>query len=87
MPALILLDLKLPKIDGVEVLRQLRAHEATRIIPVVVLSTSDQTRDMQNSYNLGANSYVRKPVDFLEFMGLVRQLGMYWTVINKLPAM
>lgn len=87
LPSLILLDLKLPKIDGTEVLRQLRAHDDTRIIPVVVLTTSDERPDMVQSYKLGANSYVRKPVNFSEFVGVVRQLGVYWTAINELPTM
>lgn len=84
-PNLILLDLKLPKVDGGEVLRRLRTHEQTRLIPVVVLTTSSEEPDIRNSYRLGANSYVRKPVDFLEFVGVVRQLGNYWMTINELP--
>lgn len=84
-PILILLDLKLPKIDGCEVLQRLRAHELTQFIPVVVLTTSSEEPDIMNSYRSGANSYVRKPVDFLEFVGVVRQLGIYWVEINELP--
>jgi two-component system response regulator len=79
---LVLLDLKLPKIDGLDVLRQLRADERTRLIPIVVLTSSAEEQDLLRSYGLGANSYVRKPVDFTQFVDAVRQLGMYWLVIN-----
>ncbi|MBI3328771.1 MAG: response regulator [Nitrospinae bacterium] len=85
MPNLILLDLKLPKVDGLEVLRRLRADERTRLLPVVVLTSSNEEQDLLNSYNLGANSYVRKPVDFAQFSEAVRQLGLYWLAMN-LPA-
>ena len=85
MPQVVLLDLKLPKVDGLEVLRQLRADERTRHLPVVVLTSSDEERDMISSYDLGANSYVRKPVDFAEFVEATRQLGMYWLVLNQTP--
>ena len=85
MPQVVLLDLKLPKVDGLEVLRQLRADERTRHLPVVVLTSSDEERDMISSYDLGANSYVRKPVDFAEFVEATRQLGMYWLVLNQPP--
>jgi two-component system, response regulator len=78
----VLLDLKLPKIDGLDVLRALRADERTRLIPVVVLTSSAEDQDMARSYALGANSYVRKPVDFNHFVDAVRQLGVYWLVIN-----
>jgi two-component system response regulator len=83
MPQLILLDLKLPKIDGLEVLKRVRQDEHTKHIPVVVLTTSAEQQDIIRSYDLGANSYVQKPVDFNEFMEATRQLGLYWLVINR----
>ncbi len=83
MPQVILLDLKLPKLDGLEVLRQLRANERTRLLPVVILTSSNEERDRINGYGLGANSYVRKPVDFSQFTEAVRQLGLYWLLINE----
>ena len=83
--ALVLLDLKLPRVSGIEVLRQIRSAQATRLLPVVVLTSSDEERDVIESYRLGANSYVRKPVDYGEFVTAVRQLGMYWMVINLPP--
>ena len=83
MPQLMLLDLKLPKIDGLEVLKRVRADERTKYIPVVVLTTSAEQRDIIGSYDLGANSYVQKPIDFNEFMQATQQLGLYWLVINK----
>jgi two-component system response regulator len=83
MPQVTLLDLKLPKVDGLEVLRQLRANERTRLLPVVILTSSNEERDRINGYGLGANSYVRKPVDFSQFTEAVRQLGLYWLLINE----
>jgi CheY-like chemotaxis protein len=83
LPALVLLDLKLPKVDGHEVLRQLRADVRTRRMPVVVLTSSKEEQDLITSYNHGANSYVRKPVDFTQFTEAVRQLGLYWLVLNE----
>ena len=85
MPQLILLDLKLPKVDGLEVLRQLRADDRTRLLPVVVLTSSTEERDLVESYRLGANSYVRKPVDFTQFVEAARQLGLYWLLMNQAP--
>ena len=84
-PQVVLLDLKLPKVDGLEVLKAMRADDRTRRVPVVVLTSSNEQRDLVDSYNLGANSYVRKPVDFEEFIEAARQLGMYWLLLNKVP--
>src|SRR5438552_12333612 len=83
MPQLTLLDLKLPKVDGLEVLRQLRANELTRLLPVVILTSSNEEQDRNNGYGLGANSYVRKPVDFGQVIDAVRQLGLYWLILNE----
>jgi CheY-like chemotaxis protein len=85
MPTVTLLDLKLPKIDGLEVLRRLRADERTRNLPVVILTSSKEEQDLLNGYKLGANSYIRKPVDFIQFTESVRQLGLYWLVWNEPP--
>ena len=84
-PEVILLDLKLPKVDGLEVLRRVRADARTRLLPIVVLTSSKEERDMIESYSLGANSYIRKPVDFVQFGEAVQQLGLYWLVLNVPP--
>ena len=83
MPQVIFLDLKLPKVDGLEVLRRVRAHERTRLLPIVILTSSNEEQDRINGYGLGANSYVRKPVDFAQFIEAVRQLGLYWLILNE----
>jgi two-component system response regulator len=85
MPHLVLLDLGLPKVDGLEVLRRLRAHERTRLLPTVVFTSSSEQADVIDGYGLGANSYIRKPVDVSEFRAAVGQLGMYWMVLNETP--
>ena len=85
LPNLMLLDLKLPKVDGLEVLKRVRAHPRTRMLPVVMLTTSKEESDLIASYELGCNSYIRKPVEFKEFIDAVRQLGMYWLVLNEPP--
>jgi CheY-like chemotaxis protein len=84
-PQVVLLDLKLPRVDGLEVLRRLRADDRTRLLPVVILTSSKEERDLVNGYSLGANSYVRKPVDFNQFVEAVKQLGLYWLVLNQRP--
>ena len=84
-PAITLLDLKLPKVDGLTVLKRIRANERTRLMPVVVLTSSNQEADIVRSYELGANSYVRKPVEFEQFVDAVNQLGLYWLLVNEPP--
>jgi len=84
-PQLVLLDLKLPKIDGLEVLKRIRSDDRTRLLPVVILTTSTEDKDRLEGYRLGANSYVRKPVDFGQFADAVNQLGLYWLVLNEQP--
>ena len=85
LPEVVLLDLKLPRVDGFEVLRQIRSHSRTRLLPVVVMTSSKEERDVVESYTLGANSYVCKPVTFPELLGAVRQLGLYWLLLNEPP--
>lgn len=85
LPAVVLLDLKLPKVDGLEVLRRIRGDQRTRLLPVVVLTSSSEEEDILESYGLGANSYMRKPVDFDQFHDMVKQFGMYWLLLNEVP--
>lgn len=87
LPAVILLDLKLPKIDGLEVLKRIRADQRTKLLPIVVLTSSKEEQDLLNSYSSGCNSYVRKPVDFDSFAEAIAQLGLYWLVLNEPPPM
>ena len=84
-PKVVLLDLKLPKIDGIEVLRRIKSDERTKHTPVVMLTSSQEERDVLDSYNLGVNSYIVKPVDFINFVHAVSELGVYWGLLNKLP--
>ena len=85
LPAVILLDLKLPKISGLEVLKRIRADDQTQLVPVVILTTSKEEEDIINSYKLGCNSYIRKPVNFTEFIEAARKLGLYWLGLNEVP--
>jgi two-component system, response regulator len=85
LPQVVLLDLKLPKVEGLEVLRRVRADERTRLLPIVILTSSNEEQDRIDGYGLGANSYVRKPVDFNQFVDAARQLGLYWLVLNEAP--
>ena len=85
MPAVILLDLKLPKLDGLEVLQSIRGHQRTKLLPVVILTSSVEEQDLIKGYNLGANSYLRKPVDFMRFIAAIEHLGLYWLVLNEPP--
>jgi CheY-like chemotaxis protein len=85
LPAVVLLDVKLPRIDGIEVLKRLRGHGRTSTLPVVMLTSSDEQEDLLRSYECGANSYVRKPIEFMQFQALIGQLGLYWALINRKP--
>jgi len=86
LPDIILLDLKLPKVSGLEVLKEIKNHPETRFIPVIVLTTSNEERDLRDSYRLGVNSYIRKPVKFNKFVEVVKQLGLYWILLNEVPS-
>ena len=86
LPAMVLLDLNPPRMDGQEVLRRIRAHERNKRLPVIILASSNEEQDLMNGYNHGANSYIRKPVDFNQFSEVIRQLGLYWLVLNESPS-
>ena len=86
MPQVVLLDLKLPKVDGLEVLKRLRADARTKLVPIVILTSSNEEKDLIDGYGVGANSYIRKPVDFVQFTEAVRQLGLYWLLLNQTPS-
>lgn len=86
LPVIVLLDLNLPKLSGIEVLKRIRGHDRTQMLPVIVLTSSKEERDLVESYRFGANSYVRKPVDFEEFHKAARQLSMYWLMLNEVPS-
>lgn len=85
VPEVVLLDLKLPRVDGLEVLRRLRKDERTKVLPIVILTTSKEQKDLVDGYRLGANSYIRKPVDFNQFTESIQQLGLYWLILNETP--
>ena len=85
LPAVVLLDIKMPRIDGLEVLQRLRANDQTKLLPVVILTTSTEEQDRLNGYSFGCNSYIRKPVDYVQFMTAVKQLGVYWLLLNEDP--
>lgn len=85
LPQVVLLDLKLPRVSGLEVLKMIRTDERTKLLPVVILTSSKEEQDLIDGYNLGANSYIRKPVDFSQFLEAVKQLGLYWLVLNETP--
>ena len=87
LPTVVLLDLNLPKIDGLDVLRRIRADQRTRCLPVVILTSSNESEDVVRGYELGANAYVRKPVDFIEFVNAAKTLGLFWLVMNELPSL
>ena len=87
MPVLVLLDIKLPKQNGIEVLRQIRSHEKTKLLPVVMMTSSNQESDVMESYKLGANSYIVKPVDYAQFNEAVKQVGLYWMLLNRKPSL